>query len=56
MTMLDNDDAPLTLTMNNNQGQTHPEETTQVEQTNNSWHIDSSADGFDNDFNCMQSW
>ena len=56
MTTLDNDDAPLTLTMNNNQGQTHPEETTQVEQTNNSWHIDSSTDGFDNDFNCMQSW
>ena len=44
MTTLDNDDAPLTLTMNNDQGQTHPEETTLVEQTNNSWHIDSSTE------------
>ena len=56
MTTLDNDDAPLTLTMNNDQGQTHPEETTLVEQTNNSWHIDSSTGGFDNDINSMQSW
>ena len=53
MTTLDNDDALSTLTMNNDQGR---EETTPVEQTNNSWHIDSSTDGFDNDFNCMQSW
>ena len=28
---------------------TKAEETTRVEQTNNSWHIDSCPDGFDND-------